>query len=85
MELISVIHGNGKLHKSLHCNPRIRCLDHLHCRFVWPHDVIYDVLREEGFSKVQSVPYKVDPAYAGDIDLQAYNDIHDQRVILAWK
>lgn len=59
--------------------------DYLHCRFVWPHDVIYDVLREEGFSKVQSVPYEVDPAYTGDIDLQAYNDIHDQRVILAWK
>ena len=59
--------------------------DYFYCRFVWPHDIIYDVLREEGFSKVQSVPYEVDPAYTGDIDLQAYLDIHDYRIILAWK
>ena len=55
------------------------------CRLIWPHDVIYNVLREKGFSKVEPVSYKVDPAYTGDMDLQAYIDLHDSKVILAWK
>ena len=49
------------------------------------HDVIYDVLREEGFSTVESISHEVDPSYTGDIDLQAYIDLHDSKVILAWK
>ena len=57
----------------------------LHERFIWRYDVIYDVLREEGFSKVEPVSYEVDPSYTGDIDLQAYIDLHDSKVILAWK
>ena len=55
------------------------------CRFIWSHDVLYDVLQEEGFSKVESVPYEIDPDYTGDVDLQAYSDLRDCKVILAWK
>ena len=47
--------------------------------------MIYDVLREEGFSTVESISHEVDPSYTGDIDLQAYIDLHDSKVILAWK
>ncbi len=47
--------------------------------------MIIDVLKEEGFSKVESVPYKVDPAYTGDVDLQAYSDLRDCKLIFAWK
>ena len=54
-------------------------------RYIWPHDTIYDVLREEGFSKVEPVSYEVDPSYTGEIDLQAYTNLHDHKVILAWK
>lgn len=54
-------------------------------RFVWPHEVICDVLREEGFSEVKSVPYELDPSYTGDVDLQAYMDLRDYEVILAYK
>ena len=54
-------------------------------RFIWPHDTVYDILREEGFSKVEAVSYEVDPSYTGDIDLQAYTNLHDHKVILAWK
>ena len=46
---------------------------------------MYDVLREEGFSKVESIPFEVDPAYKGDIDLEAYINIYDCRAILAQK
>ena len=54
-------------------------------RFVWRHDVICDVLQEEGFSKVHSEPYKVDPSYTGDINLQAYINLHDYKIIQAYK
>ena len=58
---------------------------HVMFSFIWRHDVICEVLQEEGFSKIQSKPYEVDPTYTGGINLQAYVDLYDCKVILAYK
>ena len=63
----------------------ITIIIHAHYRFAWSHEVICDVLHEEGFSKIELAPFEVDPSYSGDLDLQAYIKLHDYKLILAWK
>ena len=47
--------------------------------------MVCEVLKEEGFSCVNSECFEVDPTYTGSIDLQAYINLHDYKVILAHK
>lgn len=54
-------------------------------RFTWRPEVLCDVMQEEGFSKTELVPFKVDPSYEGDMDLQAYIDLCNLKAILALK
>ena len=69
--------------------PRRRAYTHTHMDFCfdihcWSPEVIRETMIEEGFSKVEFVPYKIDPSYTGDVDLQPYIDVTDSKIILAW-
>ena len=54
-------------------------------RYIWPHETVCEVLKDEGFAHTEMVPYKVDPSYCGELDLQGYADAINGNVILAWK
>ena len=54
-------------------------------QYVWPHETVCEVLKDEGFTRTEVVPYKVDPSYRGELDVQGYADAINGNVILAWK
>ena len=54
-------------------------------RYIWPRSVVCEVLRQEGFSRSEIVPYKVDSSSRNPEDIKFYIEACNLETILAWK
>ena len=61
------------------------CRDFNLIRYVWPHDVICEALREEGFSNTKVTSYKFDPSTKNPDFTESYIRDTNRKIIIAWK
>ena len=54
-------------------------------RYLWRHDVVRNILEQEGFSRTEIISYKFDSSLGNPEEIQHYIDDTNRKMILAWK